>query len=685
MFMPFIESVNAPRIQMFSTMMTQIPVLNYHTEPTIFTGAEVAHYDYIRTIKNVPYASKVIATVYKDGHPRYIFIRYMDSDWVEYIDYIDALEYECNHFSYGYKFNYLNKNIPTYLAKDEVLARTNTTYDKEMWSPGIQVETMGSTAPSVNQDGVEISHTLRNILETTAYKTFTVSIGDRLPLNIYGDIYGNEDSYLIFPPKGCKVRDDGLLIATRKIDEYLSPVLMTKKKLKEYDYSGDIDTGIIVPSDSVVVDVKVIKNTSHIKYGRNGEQLTPYKVPGIMSKQLSEYCEKDELLKSQITKMYEEQIKPMIKEDKVKLTNSCNWLITNSLIFSDSNKHLLNSIPKVRAFDKLDEWELTITVEYKVKPIIGSKCSGRYGNKGVFVKFTPTEEMPRYPGTDIVAHLIESSLSVNDRMNFAREYEKFICAAVRDLEEYLRESEIPFYQKEERLKTFLFILNPRSALEYLTDPKDPNSPLKDGVLSEIIKPRKYPTAPNLKIHMPTDIEEELPKIIENLIKEGFSPREEPVEYVDDVGVRRLTKSKFIIGGQYIIPLDKFADTHHGVAVSKRNLYSLPSKPTSLDKTKSFVKESPIRFGESEMRAITGFYGPQASAFLLGVSNNPDERTKYINGFYNNPNPSTSDVYDPKVYDPDFNPVKGSRIIDLQNSFHALQGFKLVYGKKDEDN
>lgn len=84
-----------------------------------------------------------------------------------------------------------------------------------------------------------------------------------------------------------------------------------------------------------------------------------------------------------------------------------------------------------------------------------------------------------------------------------------------------------------------------------------------------------------------------------------------------------SKEDILVGGLYVMLLEKTGDDWAAVASPKRQHFGLLSKLTNADKNSRPWREQPVKFeGESEFRLITAMCGPEFANEIAEIANSP---------------------------------------------------------------
>lgn len=179
------------------------------------------------------------------------------------------------------------------------------------------------------------------------------------------------------------------------------------------------------------------------------------------------------------------------------------------------------------------------------------------------------------------------------------------------------------------------------------------------VWTPIHSPKSYQTvAEELKIHYP--------------------PCRGPVTYRGNSGVECTTVRPVMIGGLYIMLLEKIGNTWSGVSSSLLQHFGIPAKLTNHDKHSRPGRENPIRItGETEIRLIASHCSPDTAAEILDRSNNPETHRAVLRSILTAPQPGNIE----SIIDRAKVPRGNGRVVSYVRHIAECAGFEIVDGAK----
>lgn len=227
------------------------------------------------------------------------------------------------------------------------------------------------------------------------------------------------------------------------------------------------------------------------------------------------------------------------------------------------------------------------------------------------------EDMP-IDENGVRAHAIMDGDSTIKRMNIGRMYEHYINRTSSMLSDRVRAimETSPSDENVEHcwdmLTKYYGIVSPRMhAVLTGSDYRQTHRYHVDAVVRE-----------GIYLYLPTDNPVEGPEMIEQL-KQAFPLNITPVRYRGRSGNVVTTVDKVLIGSLYVILLEKTGDDFSAVASAKLQHFGIPAKLTKGDRYANYARTQPVRLpGETEVRLMVAYMGPEATARLLEMSNNP---------------------------------------------------------------
>lgn len=603
---PFFINDSASRLAMFCSHIGQALVVKDSTVKRLITGMEREYGEDVHAVR-MPCNAVIVKIIDKyqpalggrvvgENPMTAIIYENIDSPTREF-GVLMVEKNHCLHQHYG--FNYVKTDILNRLSKGDhipagtVLATSPSITPQGDYKFGLEAQVAYMSHPAVIEDGVIASESFCRRMATKGYGRRIVSWGkSSMPVNLFGD----ESVFKPFPNVGERVGEDGLLFASRNYDELLAPSLMSVKSLRTMDY---FDKPVHAVSNVKIVDIVVLKG--------NKEKTM---LPKGMDDFPRYYYEKGARFYQELLETHRDLVRRF--GDSVHLSPKLHQMLVHaeSVLKNDERRYIT---PTYRG-QTLDEWVVSITFEYDVIPTIGYKLTGLHGDKGVICAVWPDHRMP-VDKSGRRAELIMDGDSTFKRMNVGRMWEQYINASG-----YATTSQVAQMLNSGQhdaawnyLRRFYEIVSPPMAQH--VDEVIRSDDHKRRHLSDVARNGHY-------IYMPVDNPVDYDDVVGQLMDE-YPAVCGPVTFMDDDDRVIETKDDVLIGGVYILLLEKTGHSWSGVSSAKLNHFGTPAKMTSVDKYASAGRHNPTRgWGEAEFRLGSATCGGDAMAEISDRNNNP---------------------------------------------------------------
>ena len=674
----FVGNVSSPRSQMFSSHIGQRLVINGSTEKFIQSGMEQEFGKYTFSVK-MPADGNIIKIVekYPSGddvssikqNPLTTII--FENLKTNEIDILDIPYYCSYHQYFGFKYESqsgLNKLKPkAFIPEGTMFADTPAKTPEGGYKYGIELNLCLASIPGVAEDGIIVS---RDVLDRLSFNTFESRIAEwgskRFPLNLYG----NKDNYKPFPEIGDRVRDDGLLVMFRDYDRATAAADFSIYDIMEPDYI--YDKGIYVIGGGTIVDIRVLCN----------EGVTNSSFEG-MDTQINKYV--NATRKYHQTILFEYFRLRKERGGSLRISPALHRLVTESIALLDDSK--VQRIGLKYKQVPLDTYRVEFIVEQTIKPNIGFKLCGIYGNKGVICKIEEPENMP-VAQNGVRADIIMDGNSVVNRMNPGVVMEQYLNTASYDINERLKKlanyntkGKRPIVQVTELFNNNIDLFNSvyNKLMEYysLVSIKMFNKLSKlenEGKIEHLASCFEK----GIYLYIPTDYEEEFHKVTKALENDPiFKPTYGPVTYIGNSGIKCTTKYPIRIGSAYMLLLEKIADDGSAVSSGKLQTHGLLAKLSKLDKNAQPIKNQAVRaIGETEGRIIISYVGERATAEIMDRNNNPFSHKQVVYNIISADKPTNID----SLINRETNPFGKTKPLELVKHIAQCAGYKYSYIK-----
>lgn len=636
---------SASRKQMFAGNMPQVLSLLTPTRRKMVTGTEREYGKHCFVVK-MPVDARIINTferiprgvgrsALRNNPETYVF--YENVDTGEY-DYMVLPSFRSLHKRFGFEFVYDEEaramlQPKAYIKKGTVFARPRTLTKDGEYMYGREARTAFMTLPAVIEDGAIVSESFANSMATLCYEERVISCGkDSYGLNLYGDPNIPGD-YRMFPDIGMKVREDGLVFASRTYNEETAAVEMTPERLRQVEHF--FDKPVRATPGSEVVDVLVQHNPTATQINQLPADLcfSPERYDRAHRRFLEQVLELGTYLEGLHKKESQQNTAPFSKK--------LNRFLADALVYLDPKYKERRELGYKRV--KLEHWRVTLVLKERILPGMGIKITDTHGGKGVICKVMRDEDMPR----DEFGHVLDlvmDPMSITKRMNMGRPLELRINSCTMQLTRDLR---LLLGLPDKDFDDEFTIARYEKLLHELS--KDKFDAIRFRLLSyyQIVTPpmfngmlRQFKTfnwhrhiatqlAEGIQLWIPTNNPVSYPEVVKAL-KEPFPEMRHHLSWRLDDGTPKTSKKKILVGSLYIILLEKIGRDFAAVASAKLQINGVPSRINNSDRNANPVRPQPVRImGETEVRLSLMAAGGEATRDLLEMSNNPESHAQAI--------------------------------------------------------
>lgn len=557
------------------------------------------------------------------------------------------------------------------MAKGEVIAASPAVKPNGLYGLGISAEVAFMSDPGGIEDGFVVSEEFLERMSPFTYNKYVANVGKK---SIFLNLYGDEKHYKPFPDIGDRVREDGVIMATRELDENLAPAEMTARALRTIDHAFDRCT--YAKPGALVKDIVVVRDTS----------VYPSNIPTGMDTQLIKYYEAGVRYYQNILNVYNRLLSRRGKN--LHITPEFNELVVEALTYLPA-KPGQRKLTRMYRLEMLDEYRVEITTEAKMSPDNGFKLTDLAGGKGVVCLTRPAKDMP-VTKHGVRADVIIYGGSTIRRSNFGRLYEQYYNAASRDLLFRLRAQcgLIPNvkpteHQLKELAKNKPLMMDIWNTLNRYFDLW---APVHKEMINEVFKGReadyvievladRQHVNPGITVNVPVDNPVDLLDTIRKIEASEFKPHYDKVTYVDNGGRTVETEVPVLIGAMQLILLEKIGEDWSGVASARTQQFGLPAKMGGADANRTPGRENPMRSaGESETRSMVAVVGGWATNELLDQTKNPLSHREVVRSIFDAKEPTNIPVAVPR----DKVPYGGARSVALMQHLLECRGVRFVY-------
>jgi len=693
---PFVEHNSSPRSSMYASHINQAVVLEETDVPYILTGGEKRVGELTKDIV-IPEDAIVEACIYRYNGVGTPASKRVETLILYYglesttLDYIVIPTFDKNHQYFGYYLQQTDIFTPGMkLYKGQVLASTPSKTNKEGWYGfGRNLNTAFMDMPGVAEDGFIVCE---DVLEKLAFHVFerrTLALnikGDDLEgipsINIPLNLYGDSEKYKVFPDIGEPVRPDGVLMSTRRIRFSRLAAEASRERLMVSEAKTDYEI-FTRNNNGVVVDVEVLRQPY-----LNNSSLLPYV-------QLDHYAN---LFKSFYKKILDAETlvrqKYYKSKGELRLSNKCISLFEKARLYAGSLYNSSSRGIKERAIrfverkDYSGDYRLSLTVNHRLIPGIGSKLSDRAGGKGVIVEIRKPEQMP-VDQYGVRADIIVDKNSIISRMNPGRYYEQtYNYTAIHTTKKVREILNLGQTENKEDAREKLRQVDDakkKEAIQYLkglykiVSPKqyrklqDSRKSIKDEVLATIVDNGVFIWKDISDPREPLDI-------VRKLIESDYYPKPTTVSWMGFDGNIKESRKPILIAPTYIMLLEKIGDSGMASASPLINHVGVFTKAPKQFKHRYPIRLNPVRIiGESETRVITSYTGPLGILELLDQGSSLQTHREIYKVFLNHDNPTNID----RILDRDKFIYGRSTPIQIVEHVYFCQGIHDFFVKCEE--
>lgn len=530
---------------------------------------------------------------------------------------LEVSNYIATYEKFGYALNFTdfmnNIMVGTYVIKGEVLAES-VQVERGIETNTVNLYALAGFFNENSEDSLVGSYSAREKLTSYTFPKFTGTINqDDLMINIHG----NKDEYKPLPVVGDIIGEDKAIMAKRSMTNVsLAPALMNTKALMEFDESFDRVT--YGPAGGEVVDIEIIEPKGAM----------PNNFPKTME-QVNRLLEESRAYNNAILTSYR------IGDE-----------VTDSFQKSALKAFKMNSLKKLLyKYEKISSIRIVITIKKAELVGIRSKGTGKYGNKGIFCKFIPDEDMPMLAdGTR--AELIYEVASPHSRNNSPVTTIGGLAMCCRQLRGKIRETfgvdihtAIHDFSLIEanpelvdnafnKIMEFLNVFGSPTYDHYLGANQSDRNDIIYEVVSDEFRMTTKPDNESMLIGM----------ALIDAHPEFSLKRQKITSNMDGDFVSFVDEGSFTV--QAFMLQNKLGDKTKACAIPYENGYQLPSSQTPANKDTRQGNDSPVvLFGGTETRTLPIYCEQEGFAHSFDLAKNPDSRAYAYGTILRADNPS----------------------------------------------
>lgn len=638
----FANQLNSSRNIMFNSHLEQYVVLKNPDFPRVFTNYENEVGSYSSSYLRNDSKKEVVAKVTKytgDYKNLYYVLITKDSEGIYDVIYRKPGETLTESYVYLYNNDVIDeKEEGQTLEKDELLYRSTSFDEYGNFRYGKNANVCFMIEDNTIEDAIHCSESFAEAMTSHYLTEVEVSVNNNdLLLNLYGD----NDDYKCFPDIGEYIKDQKLA-CRRRINYQTALFDLQTENLKRVNYNGDT----IFYQEGQVIDIEIRSNKSVLDLAKS-----------VYNKQIVKYITMEH---EYYTKLYD-ILKPII--DNGKFTHELSYLFRQVddylVIYNDAGKEK-SSGETIHKWEseksEFDNFIITFKVLTKNKLKIGSKLSGRFGNKGVISKISPDNEMP-VTSNGKRADVIMNALGVSNRLNNGQ----LIEHELNFISDEIIEKAKTLPSNDSKLKFILSFVKDvneeqfKQMLEYvrISSPDERKEFLQD-ILDNGLYLHQPPFWNNVNFDKLCELYDKY-----NWIK--------PYDvYINNVKIEK----PLIIAPMYLLKLKHDSSSKYSARnVSYLNAKNIPSKNLYYKKKQALCANTPIRWGEMEVsNGLITLMPDEVERLLSMYASSEYNRHNTVKTLLTAPNPT-----DIKRIDT----IKENHNREILNSFFKCAALELV--------
>ncbi|ENE9549894.1 hypothetical protein ABO162_002436 [Salmonella enterica subsp. enterica serovar Chester] len=595
------------------------------------------------------------------------------------------------------------------LEKDEILTTMPCMVDGE-FADSVVLPTVTISHPDIIEDSYTISEEAAQKLHGYGLKVIEKTLReDEFLLDTYGynDPEGNRVPRY-FPDVGEAIRDDGLVIASRRFDDLYAAIDATLGETQHvspfFDSCDYVDADpihykarlennheLMERSGTRIVDIQVWRDETSCGNGTNNincteenkRELDKYALAlkdyynAIVRFYFSVSRDKNIIWSPKACVLLEKAFASETYEVYAEFREEIRGVIEDAIRRGEYGKENVSqqiisklTSPVQRGLsDPINTYTIRIAVRYPIPVTVSSKITDRSGTKGIVGRVLPVEQMPINEFGERV-HVLRSMNAVIRRSTYAALFHMYWSAASEQLKMRLKPmlDEGRIGECWEILMDYLSRYNPEWA--NTLQATHPTEDLQRELFKEI-----YDFT--IRIYLPHELDDTPVEISERLGE--FKPRKSKLLITNYDGKQEWTKDEFYVGGVETLRLDKTGREFSSISSMYLNYLG------TIDASNQGRGSYPVNYktlkwaGPSEERLLAG-YGPGNYEEVHDRANNPAVHREILVGLYRSQTPSNPGV----LVDRNKLPLGDSQIDRMMKNIHSCEGFELVKMKRGEE-
>lgn len=510
------------------------------------------------------------------------------------LKYVESCCYKHFTENYGYLYNHsaLDNLAPgSHIQKGQPILKSRAFDDYDNRMDGKNLLILYNSSEQTMEDGIVISESAAKKLASPLIHKIKIVINDNdIPLNLYG----NRDTYKIFPDIGEVIRDNVLMGYRRE-----------KKEESLYTQSYDRLMTLSLSDQKIVgtgqvVDIDIYSND-------------PTKLDGVYFSQIKHYWDQQIHFAQNLVDVVDAYKANgyTLDYELQKLYYKADGILHGKQFFNE------------RVFSNLN---IEITVIEEIPVLTGDKITNRYGGKGVVSEVRPDHLMPKtYNGEtfDVLANMC----GIYGRENGGQLFELTITAVGKALIDFWAEETLDTGTCFKMYLEFLKIVSPSSYEETVKIFDN----VSDDVVSEFIGSMIIdgnmnvainPMSENMNIDKVAQLYRTFPWIEQHHILTPLPDSNGNIQYV-------ASHRPVVTGYVYYYRLKQYAKEKFSVtSLSATNIRNENSRNKASKTYKALYSRTPIRFGDMELGNLMHLGPDIVVQMLMLYASSPLAREAY---------------------------------------------------------
>lgn len=531
------------------------------------------------------------------------------------MDLIEVKSYNHSTEMYGYMYNndYLNRLSPgDNIRKDDTI-RSSAAFDEYgNHMPGANLNCAYMALSKNTEDPVLVSKSASIKMSTVSIKKVELNINDNeIPINLYGD----KNTYKLFPDIGEDINSTGALIGIRQENKDESFFTQDIERLS----SPMISDEVYKPMEGKVIDINVYCN----------RQITDDDdVFNCYCGQLRYYIDENKRFCREFTECMKNYIDNSNYKKSYELSmlyTRCQMILNGAQFISDKN--IFSNI------------FVEIYVYSEIPLRVGDKISNRFGGKGVVSEIRDDDMMPLMVGSNKPADLIWNQATCPNRLNLGQLVESSLNNISRSIINYIDTRVLHADECFEMLLDFLKIISPEyeAALKEYVDSNIEDDSMMLEMLGTFLTENSdgfqlalKPISECVSFDTLREIYEKFPFIGTRTCFVPIRGSNGQIRFVE-------SNKPSIIGQQYIYRLKQYAEEKHSAtSLSSTNVRSENAKSRDSKLYLRARPSTPIKMGEMETSIEQNLGAEIVATNLMLNSSSPQGRRAAITLLQNDP-------------------------------------------------